>query len=943
MDFAILGELEVFRSGEPIELGSPRQRALLARLLVSANEAVSADRLVDDLWPDDAGDGARHTLHVYVSRIRKALGEDSARLEHRSSGYAFRVDSTELDATRFEMLAAEGRAAITDGDSETGRRLLAEALAMWRGPALCEFLDDEFARIEATRLDELRLNVTEQVMWAELESGNHDGVIEDLRDLTSDYPFREAFWEQRMLALYRSGRQADALRTFQTARRVLGDELGIEPGPAMREMEERILTQDPQIEWTRRADSDAIQASLPLQRTSFIGRGAELARTMALLESHRLLTLTGPPGTGKTRLALRLAMDAADRFGDGTLFVPLTSVGEPHLMMESVAQALQLREVPEQPTIDTVTAFLRRRSMLLVLDSFEHLLPAGSQVGRLLDAAPDLTVIVTSRGALGISGEQVFPVPPLSVPPASLGEDPEAIASYDAAALFIARARAVEPGFVVTSDNGSAIARITDRLDGLPLAIELAAARTPLMPPEELAERLTQRLAFLTGGPADVETRHRTMRDAIDWSYSLLEPHHRSLFRRLGVFVGGFTLEAAAVVWDDDDGAVIEGVDSLLAMSLVHRPAEFGRARYGLLEMIREFALEELSSEGEAADARRRHAEYFGVLAAEAEPTLATAEGRQLLEAEVGNIRAALRCALDIDDPDLGLELGYSIWRFWQGSDRMAEGRSWLEQLLAHPLVSTAAQANGLTALAGLAYWQADHDEALERYEQALSLYRSLGDRSSEAETLFSMSLTATWSGDLERGSELADEAGEVFSDLDVPGASARVNVARGFVRLRGGEYALAYDDYAQAHATAERLGDRHFATTLLAGMAACAFHLGDRDDAITVALRAVDEAAEARNDGISAWLLDIVASLTADVAPADATKLAGAAAAHRDAAGGGMPIHTLGLTAASTTAAAHLSPEELARAWAEGERLSLDEAVARAHEVCSAVRSTTF
>ncbi len=943
-EFAILGELEVRQDGSRVELGPPRQRALLARLLVNPNEVITTDRLVEDLWRGDPPDRARHTLHVYVSRLRKALGRDGARLERQASGYRFCVQQEELDASRFEALAAAGRAALTRHDAASAATQLRGALGMWRGCALGEFADDGFARDEAVRLDELRLDTVEQRMWAELESGRHGDVVEELREFVTQNPFRETGWEQLMLALYRSGRQADALRAYQKARAALAEELGIEPGPALRRMEERILAQDPSIEHAPEPRSASIGSCLPLPRTSFIGRESELKQVAQLLGGSRLLTIIGAPGAGKTRMALRAAIDGADEYPHGAFFIPLAAVAEPHLVVATIGRVLGLREVVGEPMLDSVKAFLRDRVALLILDNFEHLLPAASAVGELLDAAPSVRIVATSRAPLGISGEQVFLVPPLAVPPADSKPAPAAVEAYDAVALFVARARAADPDFALTTENSAAAAEITARLDGLPLAIELAAARIKVLTPGELRRRLEQRLALLTGGPADVAGRHRTMRDAIAWSYELLDPEHQALFRRIAIFQGGFTLDAASVVADLPEMATLDGVGLLVSGSLLHRPVHIGEARYGMLEIIREYALEKLASTAEGEETARRHAHYYLRLATEVAPLLTRdpqGVGVQRLEVEVDNLRAALRYAVDAGYPELGLNLAHHVWRFWQCSGRLTEGRHWVASLLELTGASEAARANGLTALAGLAYWQADYDGAAANYAEALELYRAAQDACNVADTLFSLSITATWNGDLETGGRLADAARSAFEKLGSAEGIARVATAQGFVQLRRGDYAGAHASYSEGLEIATQLGDKQFAITMLPGVAASAFHLGRKAEALKLAMGAAAEAMESKNINLAVWMLDLVAAIAASDEPLAAARLAGAADRLREEAGGGMLVASLGLEEARAIGERLLPPEDLGHAWARGRQMGLIEATDHANALCRRILQT--
>ena len=935
VDFRILGQLEVVDDGTPIEVGSPRQRALLARLLISANEIVSTDRLVDDLWTSDPPETARHTLHVYVSRLRKAFGDQGGRLQHEDPGYRLTVETDELDASRFVALAADGRAARARGDPEGAAASLSDALLLWRGPALADVADEPFARGELARLEELRLDALEDRLWADLALGRHNEVVEELRELTARHPMRETFPEQLMLALYRSDRQVEALRVYQAVRSTLAMELGIEPGPALQRLEERILAHDPALGSSVEGTIADSPAELPLQRTSFVGRHRELALGAELLGNVRLLTLTGAPGSGKTRLALRLAAEHADMYPDGVFFVPLAPLTDPRHCDAAVARVLGLAEVPGESALEGLEAFLARRRVLLILDNFEHLLEAAPMVGRLVDAAPELTIVVTSRSPLGLSGEQEFPVPPLAVPPLDPDLEVGDLRSYDAVALFVARCLAVDPTFELDETNADDVSAITVRLDGLPLAIELAAARIRLLEPAELRTRLEHRLKLLTESPADVDERHRTMRSAITWSYELLDSAEQALFRRLGVFLGGFTLDAAAAVADLNEEDALDHVGALLSKSLLYRPVDVGQARFSMLEMTRELALEELAAADETGETASRHATYFVRLAEEVEPLLSSepgGTGAARLALEVDNLRAALRHSLEDDHPDLGLQLAGSIWRYWQSSDQLIEGREWLERLLGHPQASDDARAKGLTALAGLAYWMADYDEALLRYESALDLYRDAGDRFNEADTLYGMSLTAGWKGDLEQARRFAADSERVFEQVGSREGMGRAMIARAFVLWRCDDLHGARDLWEEALAIAREAGDVALASTQLVGLASLTLQLGEPDEAMRIVLDGVREATELRNDHVTVWMLDFAAAFAAPTHPERAVRLAGAVDALRMEAGGGIVPASLEIEDARTVASRLIDTAVLEQAWTEGRDMSLAESVGLAY-----------
>jgi predicted ATPase len=546
---------------------------------------------------------------------------------------------------------------------------------------------------------------------------------------------------------------------------------------------------------------------------------------------------------------------------------------------------------------------------------------------------------VSSREPLGLTGEQEFPISPLAVPDADGPFGPADVQDYDAVALFVARARGSDPTFEIDSSNAGSVAEITTRLDGLPLAIELAAARIKLLSPQDLLARLDQSLTLLTSGPSDAVSRHRTLRDAIGWSYDLLHPDEQRLFRRLGVF-RGFTIESATAVTDLSRRAVFDGIDSLLSKSLIYRLVGIGKARFAMLETLREFSLDQLDTAGEQEEVVRRHATYFCHLAEKSEPDL-TAETQhaaiQMLTQELSNIRKALRYALDADRPDLGLLLTGSIWRFWQSTGHLTEPMQWLEALLTSDGASTAARARGLTGLAGLAYWQGDHATALHRYEEALDLYHTAGDRFGEADTLLGMSMSATWNGDAAAGERLAAEARMVFEEIGAREGIGGVYMAQAFIAHRRGEHAAARPLWEASLAISREVGNHILAATQVVGIAICAFHAGEIPEAVHIMLEALNEATDQENVPIATWMLDFIAAFAASTAPEAAVRLAGAVEAMHEAAGGGMhgmQLEPLEIEDARTVASRMLDPEDLERAWQEGQAMNPQRAVAYAREL---------
>ncbi|HEY4825331.1 MAG TPA: BTAD domain-containing putative transcriptional regulator, partial [Solirubrobacteraceae bacterium] len=587
MRFGILGPLQVIGDdGRELALGGRMPRTVLALLLLRANEVVSSDQLVEELWAGVPPASGAKGLHVHVSRLRRALAAgysdpDGERLVTTAGGYVLRVGPEELDVQRCERLIGEGRSLLAAGRPEQALAALSGAVELWRGEVLADFQYDAFAQGEIARLGELRAAVLEERIAVEMLLGREAQVLGELERLVRDYPYRERLRGQLMLALYRTGRQAEALAAYRAARSALVDELGIEPSVELRQLHEAILAQDrallqtdpgqpaPPAGAVAGATTDGRapgHVHLPVPATPLIGRERELAELMTLADSRRLITLTGTGGTGKTRLGIAFAAGLADRYPDGVWWVPLAMVSEARLVPAAIAAALG--DIADLPM------YLRGRALLLVLDNFEHVIEAARAVAELLSGAPGCGVIVTSRERLGVAAEQEYPVAPLS---------PDA-----AVELFTARARQVEPGY----EPGAEIDAICERLDRLPLALELAATRVKLLSEQQLLARLEQRLPLLAGGRRDLPKRHGTMRATIAWSYDLLTRPEQRLLTRLAVFVGSFELEAAEQICDAD----LDAMRSLIDKSLV-RHADNGRLF--LLHTTREYALEQFESSDE--------------------------------------------------------------------------------------------------------------------------------------------------------------------------------------------------------------------------------------------------------------------------------------------------------------------------------------------------------
>jgi predicted ATPase/DNA-binding SARP family transcriptional activator len=684
MEMLLLGPVQAVRLGREVRLGGPKQRAVLALLLVDPGRVVPAANLIEALWPGEEPPGARGTLRSYVSRLRTALGAD-APLIARGGGYAITVAPGQVDSVRFEGLVKAGQDALTAGEPAAAASPFAEALALWRGPALADVAEVEPLAREAARLEELRLTAVEGGAEAELALGRHAEVVGELERLVAEYPLRERLWRLLVLALYRAERQADALAAYRRAREMLATELGLEPGQELRRMEQAVLRQDVPAPPLR------ARHNLPSPLTSFVGRDQDLAALGVLVGEARLVTLTGTGGTGKTRLALELAAGIADRFGDGVWLADLAGISDAALVAAQVMTALGVRQTAGMPVIEALRYRLRSAELLLVLDNCEHMLEACAELaGELLRSSPGLRVLATSREPVGIPGEVVYMLQPLAVPPESA--DAQAAAAGAAVRLFLDRASAARGGASARVAPIEVAGRICRALDGLPLAIELAAARMGTLSAAEIEAQLADRFRFLAYRRPVADRRHQALQAAIDWSYDLLTVPERVMFAELSVFAGGFGLaQVAEVCAGGDRAAALEVIDRLAAKSLVTADPSEHQTRYRLLETVRQYAADRLAETGQARAALQLHAGAFLRLA-KRERKLAA------LALDHDNFRAALEWSLASRD-SAGPLLARALGDFWLTRGLLLEARAWLERALARSVADEPLRAELLRLL----------------------------------------------------------------------------------------------------------------------------------------------------------------------------------------------------------------------------------------------------
>lgn len=763
----ILGPVEASRNGTAVRIGGPRLRALIGLLAIEPGRAVAVDRLIDELWSGEPPEGAEISLRTYVSKLRAALG-DGARIDGSAGGYVLHVEAGAIDAGRFEAQVRAAEAAMRDGNPRRARERLRDALELWRGRPFGELAVEGMLRVEGDRLDELRLHALELRIEADLALGTAAELVDELEGLTATHPYRESFWRQLMLALYRAERQADALAAYHRARKALDDQLGIEPGAALQELEAAILRQD-----VPTPEAAAERHNLPASITTFVGREREVADVSALVRQHRLVTLAGVGGVGKTRLGIEAARGPAEDLSGGAWFVDLAPLADRTMVATHIGAALGIREQPGVNPVEQIVTHTRERALLLVLDNCEHIREAvAGLVTQLLASSPGLRVLTTSREVLGVAGEAEYLVPPLSLPEST--DEPDAIRASEAVRLFLARARDVRPGIGDDDATLATVGQICAALDGLPLAVELAAARARVLSAAEIGDRLHDRFRFLVSWRRLTTARHRTLREAMDWSHDLLDLDAQRLLAELSVFTGGFTLEA---VQDVGTGAAadraLELLERLAEASLVIVDKAVEPTRYRVLETVRQYGAERLESAGRTEELRERHSRHFAAYAEAARLPLRStgsqADWVKRLDPDRDNFRAALTCSLDCGDHDRALRIAEALWWYLWIHGGLSEGRVWLERSLAGAATSEPLlRARGLHGLAGLTWALGDYAAAEPAAEEAMRLSDELGNNHQGGTARNTLGLLADARGDFARARDLYEAAIENYRAADL-------------------------------------------------------------------------------------------------------------------------------------------------------------------------------
>ena len=860
VDIRVLGNVEVRRGGEALAIGGPKPRQILAMLVAAHGAVVSADRLQEEVWGNDQPADPGAVLQTNISRLRKLL-DPGARIVARPGGYALEVDSSAVDAWRFEAIQVAARAASDPASTVASYQ---RALDCFTGAAYAEFSECEWVRADVLRLEEMRTVAREELLSARLALGEDRTLVADLEALVSEHPLRERPWHELAVALHRSGRSADALRRIGAFRCLLRDELGLDPPATIRRLEAKILESDPALLGSLARLAERRARRLPAEVTPLVGRSSDLASIVGQLGEHRLVTLVGPGGVGKTRLALRVAADVWDHRRGEVYVVELAPVHDQVSTVAAVATAVDVQQRQFLSVEESLVEYLRGRNALLVLDNCEHLrVPVSHLAERLLALCADLTVLATSREVLGLPGEHVWRVEPLAVAPSSTSLDE--LAKVAAIRLFVERASASNPGFSLNPDNAAAVAEIVRRVDGLPLAIELAAARTSAIGPAALSERLRQRFELLDHAQPGRSKRHQTITELVAWSFNLLNGSEQILFGRVSVFAGSFGLDAVETVCVDESLDVSTAAQVLAALvdkSMVQL-ADTDVSRYRVLEPLREFGRAELR-ESERAAVAERHSVWYLELAEQSARSLGRAdepEAAARFDREFGNLRAAFWYLAERGAVEECARLVVAMREYSFRSMR-AEVIAWADEVIAMPGFDDSGHAP--LVLAGAAYGRfvrGDLDHSIEYGERAVEASQRLGVGSSG---LAERSLGNSW---FYRGeAEVAQQWIDRMLDDARTGSKARLTHAlymRSVACTSVGDSVRGADFADEALATARQCGSP---TALAQALYALGLSLEGTDAAAAAEhlQRAAELAAGARNRWIQAFALTEVLWLEA-------------------------------------------------------------------------------
>jgi predicted ATPase/DNA-binding SARP family transcriptional activator len=831
VELRILGPLEVLDDdGAPVDVGGARPRTLLVDLALAEGRTVAAEQLLEDVWRGE-GIPARNNLQVHVSRLRRALGDN--RIATRGGGYALDLPRDALDAARFEGLTAEGRAALHAGDAEAAATVLRDALALWRGDALVDFADEAFARPVITRLEESRFTALEDRVDADLLLGRHEELIGELEALVQEHPLRERLWAQLMTALYRAGRQAEALRAYQRARAVLADQLGIDPGPALQRVEEAVLAQDPALAPPPRpaaVDTGRERSTnLPAATTLLIGRATELDATFTLVREHRVVTIVGAGGVGKTRLAIEVGRRLLTEFAHGVYLADFAPVADAAGVSNAIAAALgveaEFGEGASSDRRERLHEFLRGRDALLILDNCEHVVALAAEIVEdLVGRCGELRVITTSREPLMIAGEVLCPLAPLELP--------------DAVALFMERASAAAPSFVATGATGATIRALCARLDCLPLAIELAAARMRAFTPDDLLSRLDDRFRLLTAGARTAFPRQQTLRAVIDWSYDLLFDDERRVFERASLFAGHFGVTAAEEVCAGETirkDDVAELLARLVDRSLVTTRQSAREVDFRLLQTLAQYGRERLDRSGDADATRGRHAAYVASLVDVPSAVHGSAEHNWygVVGDWLDDIRVAMEWAIDSGDADIACAIASGLGWYWNMGGRVDDTWRWMKAALSLGAPKIPSRRVVALAWAGIVGIVPDSERAIAYGAEGVEAARALGDDTAiGVATMLHGTALADFFHQTEASAALFEESRRAFERVGDGWSLAMAAFVRGGIPMVKADFDAALPEFEEAAARFGELGNAWGRGTALRHVADMAAVRGDYDHA---------------------------------------------------------------------------------------------------------------
>ncbi|HEX6299598.1 MAG TPA: BTAD domain-containing putative transcriptional regulator [Acidimicrobiia bacterium] len=927
--FRVLGTLEAQREG-PLDLGGPTQQTVLAVLLAHANRVVSADYLVEEVWGERTGSNPAHTLRVHISELRKTLepnhrrGDDWSLLKTVGEGYRLEVDAVSIDAANAERLLDQGRAAVELGDLKTAFETLGSALGLWSGRPYGDLESTSVLAAERSRLSQLRLHIQELYFEVGLRLGHHDALVGPLQTAVTENPYDERLCAHLMVALYRAGRQVDALAAYKDFSEGIGEELGLEPGPELQVLEENVLLQDPSLA----LESEGRPTNLPTLPTSFVGREEEVATAIKLLDSARILTLTGTGGVGKTRMAVEVGVASIGRYRDGVWLIELAPLREAPLVALTVAHVLEIDPQPGRQVVDTISERLRDAEMLIILDNCEHLVePSAQLVSAIVTACPGVTIMVTSRQPLAINGEAQLRVPGLP--------------GNDATRLFAQRAVAHDASFGITPESSTTLQSICRHLDGIPLAIELAAVRVKVLGLEQIEAGLRDRFSLLTAGARSADPRQQTLEAAIDWSHDVLEPDEQRLFRRLAIFRGTFGFDALKNLYEtfeEDPTGALDVLTGLVDKSLINTERSTDEVRYELLETVRQYARAKLSAAGERSDLIDWHRRWYRQFVQDAIPHLTSADqlvwlGR--LERDHDNLRAMLERAYDSGEMGIAVEMAADLAWFWFLHSHYNEGETWLDRLIDH-LDATHPAVRARLLIGSARLMRRDTGKtSREHLVEALRYAEEVGSAELAGWAWAYMCLLDIMEKEFEDGSEHAERALDEFQEAQsMGGVGFALWMKAASAGLRSRFETGAIDDESAALVAslvdpAKAVGDRNFLGHIGYSLGIYLMDVGELDKAAVELGYATRALAELGNKACSAHNMDQIARLqTARGRAGEACTVLASTQAIRDRLGfPGHPVEAELWSEAITEARDALEAAEFETAWAQGYQMSFRQA----------------